>query len=289
MAKQGLFVGLITLDFIYSVNTYPHKNQKIVASNYSVVAGGPATNAAVTFNSLGNPSTLLGVLGSHPLTQLIRADLQYYNVNLVDLDPTRLEAPPVSSIIVTPETGDRMVVSINATKSQVSNFSNLPQFLDNIDIILIDGHQIPMSQIIIQQAKTQKIPIILDGGSWKPGLETILPHITYAICSNAFYPPNCQTSEDVFNYLKALNIPYIAITQGEKPIEYATLKEGSGKISVPTIQAIDTLGAGDIFHGAFCHFILSQNFTTALAESAKIAAQSCQHFGTRQWIQFWEN
>lgn len=286
MAKQGLFVGLITLDFIYSVNNYPHKNQKIVASDYSVVAGGPATNATVTFNSLGNQSSLWGVLGSHPLTQLIRADLQHYHINIVDLDPTRLEAPPVSSIIVTPETGDRMVVSINATKSQVSSFSNLTQSLDNIDIILIDGHQIPMSQILIQHAKTKKIPIVLDGGSWKPGLETILPNITYAICSDSFYPPNCKTSADVFNYLKALNIPYIAITQGEKPIQYATLKEGSGTISVPTIQAIDTLGAGDIFHGAFCHFILSQNFTTALAESAKIAAQSCQYFGTRQWLQF---
>jgi len=285
MPKYGLFVGLITLDLIYSVNEYPRKNQKIVASDYTVAAGGPATNAAVTFNVLGNQSTLLGVLGNHALTQLIRTDLQQYSVNIIDLDPTRLDAPPVSSIVVTPATGDRTVVSINATKSQISNLSNSPQDLDNIEIILIDGHQLPISHALIQQAKIKKIPIVLDGGSWKPGLEKILPDINYAICSDNFYPPHCQTSEDVFAYLKAMNIPDIAITQGEKPIQYVSIKEGNGSIPVPTIQAIDTLGAGDIFHGAFCHFILSQNFATALTESAQIATQSCLHFGTRQWIQ----
>ena len=282
---QGLFIGLITLDFIYSVHEYPKKNQKIVASDYLVSAGGPATNAAVTFNCLGNQSSLSGVLGIHPLTQLIRSDLENYQINIIDLDPNRLEAPPVSSILVTPNTGERTVISINATKSQVSNRLNLLESLDNIDIILIDGHQIPISQEIIQQAKIKQIPIVLDAGSWKPGLERILPNINYVICSDNFYPPNCQTSEDVFTYLQALNIPNIAITKGEKPIQYASLKEGSGNIPIPQIQAIDTLGAGDILHGAFCHFILSQNFTTALAESAQIAAKSCLSFGTRQWIQ----
>ncbi|MFM6354338.1 MAG: PfkB family carbohydrate kinase, partial [Planktothrix sp.] len=139
---QGLFIGLITLDFIYSVHEYPKKNQKIVASDYLVSAGGPATNAAVTFNCLGNQSSLSGVLGIHPLTQLIRSDLENYQINIIDLDPNRLEAPPVSSILVTPNTGERTVISINATKSQVSNRLNLLESLDNIDIILIDGHQI---------------------------------------------------------------------------------------------------------------------------------------------------
>lgn len=282
---QGLFIGLITLDFIYSVHEYPKKNQKIVASDYLVSAGGPATNAAVTFNCLGNQSSLSGVLGIHPLTQLIRSDLENYQINIIDLDPNRLEAPPVSSILVTPNTGERTVISINATKSQVSNRLNLLESLDNIDIILIDGHQIPISQEIIQQAKIKQIPIVLDAGSWKPGLEQILPDINSVICLDNFYPPNCQNSEDVFTYLQSLNIPNIAITKGEKPIQYASLKEGSGNIPIPQIQAIDTLGAGDILHGAFCHFILSQNFTTALAESAQIAAKSCLSFGTRQWIQ----
>lgn len=286
---QGLFVGLITLDLIYSVSQYPQENQKIVASDYTVAAGGPATNAAVTFNCLGNQSILLGGLGSHPLTQLIRTDLQQHSVNIIDLDSTRLDPPPVSSIIVNNTTGDRTVISINATKSQILHPSNLSQYLENTDIILIDGHQISLSKSLIKQAKIKQIPVILDGGSWKPGLETLLPDINYAICSDNFYPPSCQTSREVFTYLQAMNIPNIAITQGEKPIQYVSLKAGSGSIPIPSIQAVDTLGAGDIFHGAFCHFIRSKNFPTALTKSAQIATQSCLHFGTRKWIKFLNN
>jgi sugar/nucleoside kinase (ribokinase family) len=55
-------------------------------------------------------------------------------------------------------------------------------------------------------------------------------------------------------------------------------------IDVPTVQAVDTLGAGDIFHGAFCHYILRENFPTALKQAAHIASFSCQFFGTRRWM-----
>jgi sugar/nucleoside kinase (ribokinase family) len=45
------------------------------------------------------------------------------------------------------------------------------------------------------------------------------------------------------------------------------------------------MGAGDIFHGAFCHYILQESFPDAIASAAKIAAHSCQFFGTRRWMQ----
>lgn len=283
MRKNGLFVGLMTLDWIYLVENYPTQNQKIVASDYTVAAGGPATNAAVTFQNFGNQSTLMGVLGSHPLSQFIQADLSQQGLEIVDLAPNRLDAPPVSSILVSQGTGDRSVISINATKSQISASANLSKILPNIDIILIDGHQIPISEAIAQEAKTYQIPIVLDGGSWKPGLDIILPFVDYAICSANFHPPDCQTSEDIFAYLQSMTIPYIAITQGDQPIQYCT-PINDGSIPVPTIQAVDTLGAGDIFHGAFCHFMFDYPFTEALAKSAKIASQSCLYFGTRQWL-----
>ncbi|MFN7658917.1 MAG: PfkB family carbohydrate kinase, partial [Dolichospermum sp.] len=53
---------------------------------------------------------------------------------------------------------------------------------------------------------------------------------------------------------------------------------------VPTIQPVDTLGAGDIFHGAFCHYILENSFVQALELAANTAAKACQYFGTRNWL-----
>lgn len=280
---QGLFVGLVTLDLIYLAESAPQNNQKIVAADYSVAAGGPATNAAVTFSYLGNQAKVLGVVGSHPMTQLIRSDLDNYKVAIADLEPSLSLPPPVSSIIVTQATGERAVVSINAVKTQASDASIPADILQDIAIVLIDGHQMTVGYAIAPTAKTLNIPVVIDGGSWKPGFENILPFVDYAICSANFYPPNCHTPEEVFTYLKTFNIPHIAITQGEKPIIYSS-QGNTGAVNVPQISTVDTLGAGDIFHGAFCHYILQKNFTQALALSANIAAEACKYFGTRRWM-----
>lgn len=298
MTNYGLFVGLVTLDFIYLAESTPQNNQKLVATDYTVAAGGPATNAAVTFSYLGNQATVLGVVGSHPMTQLIRSDMTKYQVAIADLDPTMNTPPPVSSIIVTQSTGERAVISINAVKTQVTGDSISADILHHIDIVLIDGHQMAVGYIIAQMAKAKNIPVVIDGGSWKPGFEQILPFVDYAVCSANFHPPNCSSSTEVFAYLQSLGIPHIAITQGEKPIEYLNCGQ-RGTVVVPTITPVDTLGAGDIFHGAFCHYILqtrqtdqikssspvpSPQFPIALEKASQIAAKACKLFGTRRWM-----
>ncbi|MBD2385578.1 sugar kinase [Cylindrospermum sp. FACHB-282] len=283
MTNFGLFVGLVTLDLIYLAESAPKNNQKLVATDYTVAAGGPATNAAVTFSHLGNQATVLGVVGSHPMTQLIKTDLANYKVAIADLYPSTNAAPPISSIIVTQATGQRAVVSINAVKTQSTSEAIPPDIWQNVDIVLIDGHQIAVSKVIAQIAKNQNIPVVIDGGSWKPGFAELLPFVDYAVCSANFYPPNCHTGEEVFTYLNALGIPHIAITHGEKPIQYLSGGK-TGVVNVPIIQPVDTLGAGDIFHGAFCHYILGKSFTDALTNAANIAATSCKFFGTRRWL-----
>ena len=284
MKYRGLFVGLVSLDIIYRVDTFPEKNQKIVASDETIAAGGPATNAAVTFSYLGGKGKLVGVVGNHPISDLIRGDLERFNLTISDLNSDWAESPPVSSIIVTKATGDRAVISINATKYKACSYQYPPHVLEDIDIVLIDGHQMEVSQAIAEGAHKQNIPVVIDGGSWKNGFETVLPYVDYAVCSANFYPPDCYTQEDVFAYLSAAGIKYIAITNGEKPIQYLNQDE-KGQLNIPAIKAIDTLGAGDIFHGAFCYYILQQNFIYSLIAATKIAAHSCQFFGSRKWIE----
>lgn len=282
MPYQGLFVGLTTLDFIYLSDRSLQSNQKIVAQDYLTVAGGPATNAAVAFAYFGHQSQLLSVIGHHPLTELIRQDLEQCSVTSLDLIPEQTASPPVSSIVVTATTGERAIISLNAVKSQ-ADYPVVSELLDNIDLVLIDGHQLETSLQVAAIAKQKQIPVVLDGGSWKPGLEKLLPYVDYGICSANFHPPQCQQSEQVFEFLADLGIKHLAITQGGKPI--LCFDSGvSSTIDVPTVKAIDTLGAGDIFHGAFCHHILQSDFSTALQLAAQIASRSCLSFGTRSWL-----
>lgn len=304
----GLFVGLITLDVMYLTPHLPAPNQKIVAQDYAIAAGGPATNAAIAFQYLEHlaqqatrvegarsnlaaaptaATRLMGVLGRHALSQFALADLQQRAIEVIDLDPDCTQPLPTSSILVTQATGDRAVVSLNATRSQVSDYP-IAQALAGVEVVLIDGHQMAIGRRVAQQAKAQQIPVVIDAGSWKPGFETVLPLADYVICSAHFYPPGCTTHQDVFAYLQASGVPHLAITRGAEPILCRSAAETgqsqANEIPVPAAQVIDTLGAGDVLHGAFCHFVVRSDFKTALDQAARIAAQSCQSFGTRAWM-----
>jgi sugar/nucleoside kinase (ribokinase family) len=140
-----------------------------------------------------------------------------------------------------------------------------------------------LGEAIASGAEAKNIPVAIDGGSWKPGFEKVLPFVDYAICSANFFPPNCHNAAEVFAYLSSVGIPHIAVTDGKNPIKYLS-EDRNGAIDVPQIQAVDTLGAGDIFHGAFCYYILQVDFPQALASAARIASHTCQFFGTRRWM-----
>jgi len=280
MNRQGLFVGLATLDIIYQVERLPRPNEKIAALDCAIAAGGPATNAAVTFASRGHQATLAAVFGQHALSEVVRAELQTWNLRLCDLGPDYSQPLPLSSATAIASSGDRAVVSLNARNLQADPALLPPDLLDEIDVVLIDGHQLAASQAIASQARARQIPVVLDGGSWKMGLETLLPAVSYAICSADFFPPNCQQTEAVVAYLQAQGIENIAIAAGDRPIQYWQQDE-SGILPVPSVQAVDTLGAGDILHGAFCAEIGDREFVEALAAAAELASHSCQFLGTR--------
>jgi sugar/nucleoside kinase (ribokinase family) len=285
MGHRGLFVGLTTLDLIYGVSHLPHPNEKQVATEFAIAAGGPATNAAVTFRHLGNEAFLWSGIGQHSVTGLIRADLDEQQVQSYDLLPERMDAPPLSSITVTRQNGDRAVVCRNALHWQASLEHIPPNCLEGIDVVLVDGHQIEMSVAIAQAAQQQGISVVLDGGSWKLGLEKVLPFVDYAICSADFLPPDCTTQAEVVRFLmRAIAQPNIAITRGNQSIQYVC-GELRGEVTVSPITPVDTLGAGDAFHGAFCYWILQSQFVEALRRAGAIASLACQEFGTRSWLE----
>lgn len=272
-------MGLITLDCIYRVDHVPSSDEKLVAKESLLVAGGPATNAAIAFAALGNRARLAGALGQHPLADLIRADLATYGIEIVDLTPELRSPPPLSTILVTAATGDRAVVSRNAVGRQADH-TIAPDLLTDVDLVLIDGHQMTTSYTVAIAAQSQTIPVVVDAGSWKPGFDRVLPLATSVIAAAKFQLPG---QANTLTALSALGIAEVAITHGSNPIQFCD-RGTAGTLPVPQVAVQDTLGAGDIFHGAFCHYRLQVPFIDALTHAAQIAAQSCRHFGPRTWI-----
>lgn len=284
---KGLFVGLAAVDISYTVDEIPRRNQKISVESQQLSAGGPSANAAATFAFLGGRAELVTAIGAHPLSQIIRSDVDRFSISLHDLARGREQAPPISSIMVLRDTGERTVVSANAAV-----FSDIaPDFkasgLNGVTIVQVDGHYMQTCTSVARAANQRGIPVVLDSGSWKKGMPELLPFVDIAICSDDYRPPGCRDTDDVLAFLSARGIWRIAITRGRSSIRFVDRGQ-RGKITVPSVRAVDTLGAGDIFHGAFCYFISQRDasFREALAAAARVATFACKYPGTRSWMQY---
>jgi sugar/nucleoside kinase (ribokinase family) len=283
---RGLFVGLATVDISYTVDEIPRRNQKISVEGQQLLAGGPSANAAATFGFLGGRASLVTAVGGHPLASIIRADAERFSISLHDLARGRTEAPPVSSIMVLRGTGERTVVSANAAVFSAIAAEFNPRWLSGVSIVQVDGHYMKLCIAAAQAAHESGIPVVLDSGSWKKGMDELLRLVDIAICSEDYLPPGCRDVQDVFEFLGDRGIQRIAVTRGADGIRVID-GQRQATIAVHKIRAVDTLGAGDIFHGAFCYYASQPGceFREALSAASRVASFSCRCPGTRSWME----
>ncbi|MCL2457483.1 MAG: PfkB family carbohydrate kinase [Desulfobulbus sp.] len=282
--QKGVFLGLSTADIVYYVPQCLQRNQKLKAERQLAYAGGPATNAAVAFAAFGNEASLVTGLGQHPLAHLAKADLAAHKVRLIDSTDQPRRPPVLAAVIVDLSNGERSVVYSSTDLRRLRRDCINETTLEYADILMLDGFYLPQAVQLATWAKPKRVPVVLDGGSWKDGLDTLLPLVDYAICSPAFYPPGCTDPDSIFAYLRDHGVEHMAITRDGEPI----LAHADGQLcEVPVMQVkvVDTLGSGDIFHGAFCHYILENDFLLSLERAAEVASLSCASLGTRAWIE----
>jgi sugar/nucleoside kinase (ribokinase family) len=284
LAGSGLFVGLATLDVIQYVERLPGPNEKVVATAADVAAGGPATNAAVTFAALGGRATLLTALGAGPLRTVVAEDLTRHHVDVVDAAAPSHRGPASSAVTVIAGTGDRSVVSVNAEAARIDVPAELSDLVTSADVLLVDGHLPDLTHAAVAAAMSSEVRVVLDGGSWKPAIADVLPQLDAAVCSAAFVVPDGCGHAESAQALLNMGVPFVAFTDGPHAIRWWT-KEQSGAVDVPAVAARDTLGAGDAFHGAFAFALTAgTDNVAALGFAAAVAAVRVEHVGPRAWL-----
>jgi sugar/nucleoside kinase (ribokinase family) len=270
-------VGLATVDLIQRVDRLPGVDEKAEALAADLAAGGPATNAAVTAAALGATVTLVTAVGAHPLGALIRADTQRYGVMLLDATPLARTSPPVSAVTVLDATGERTIVSRNARGAEVTAPPGLEEVLSTADVILVDGHHPELARAAARSGR----PLLLDAGSWRPVFAELLTVADVVVCSAAFRPPGTAPVQEA---LRAAGVRRGAITHGPGPVSWWS-GDDTGELAVPSVSAVDTAGAGDVFHGAFAVALArGDDLVSALRHAIGIAGIRVQHAGPRSWL-----
>ena len=282
-SKKTVFIGRSTIDHTFLLDSFPVENTKVFARDYLCQYGGPALNAAITFNLLGGSARLISLFGNHESMIKVKNDLKSkYDLALVDLIKGSNYRIPESSVYVSFISGTRTIV--NPPRQDYEGDINLKDInLAESSVILLDGFIFSKKlKDELSEARRSGSIIVLDGGSWKSHTSNILDIVDIAICSRKFLIPGKDVNQTISRMIDK-GVGFIAITDNEKEIKvYQGGMEKS--IPVPAINAVDTSGAGDVLHGAFC-FYLSEGFNNieALSRAALIASKSCCHFGTHTW------
>lgn len=275
--KTGLFVGLAGLDFVYVQDDIPNNNSKSKTNDYRVCVGGPATNAAIAFTLLGGKSILVSCIGNSPYGQCIKDQLMEYDIKVLDGIETLKTIPNISSITVNPKTGSRTIWS-GQQKIDKEIIVNCDNELEQADFCLFDCNQIEISLPVLEKAHMLRKEIVLDAGSWKQHMPHYIKKASVAIASSSCIPP--VVLGDFISFSKLSGVKKIAVTDGENPIIWQD-EYSHGTITPLKVNAIDTLGAGDVFHGAYCYFSFEKNlcFANALENASIIASKSVEHYG----------
>jgi sugar/nucleoside kinase (ribokinase family) len=272
-----LLAGLCTIDVVQRVDELPAPGEKVQSRSVDVAAGGPATNAAVTVSALGGTAVLWTVLGTHPLADLARADLAACGVDVVDADPAHADPPALSAVAVRDRDGERTVVSRNASGHKSAKAPAL-DFPDDVGAVLLDGHHPELALAAAREANRRGVPVVLDAGSWKPVLGELLPLVDIAACSAQFRAPGAT--------LRERGVTTVITTAGAEPVRWWADGQ-TGEVPVPRVVAVDTLGAGDVWHGALAYgrALAGEIDLPRLIEFAnEFAAERVRYAGPRTWF-----
>jgi len=277
-APRGLFVGLATLDVIHRVAALPGPNQKITALTTDVAAGGPAAVAAITFAALGGSALGVTALGPGAAADAVRADLAGAGVEAVDVAPPGFVLPP-ASVLVVEGTGERSVVGGGAGRIPVTPPADVLALAEGAEVLLIDGHHPEVAVTFARAVGASGRPVVADLGSTKPVYDRVLPWITDAILSADYRTADGSAPAEMLGRGPLL----VAVSHGPGPLEWWTLVD-RGTIEVPPVAAVDTLGAGDVLHGAYAFALAAgQERPDALRTAVRVAGIRVAHIGPREW------
>jgi sugar/nucleoside kinase (ribokinase family) len=289
----GVIAGLCIVDLVHRVVSPPGPDEKVTALSRDLAAGGPATNAAVTFAALGGEAWLLTVVGSGGLAPVVRTDLARPRLTTVDLAATVPDVEVnVSSVVVVDATGDRSVVSLDAApvdESVAVEAARTALADATAEVVLLDGHYPLVALEVAAWGRARRIPVVLDAGRWKPHFAELVPMVDEVVCSAAFSVPTGSGFGRIADWCHAAGAGVVAQTHGGAPIELST-RGGRAVIPVPAGPVTDTLGAGDVLHGAYAfHRAAGGDPKEALRRAAEVASFACGFAGPRTWLPSWAN
>lgn len=273
-------VGLACLDYLFQVEDLPSGGGKFFAKNYVAAPGGPAAAASIAAAALGHEAVFLGRLGDDGVAEEIIRHLRTRGVDTSHIRKVSGHSSQVSSVIVDGD-GERQI--INYSSSQLDpDPSWLPEeVIQSADVVLADVRWPEGAEKALKIAAASNVSSLLDADIAPIDISHLVGLARYAVFSERGLEAvtGLKSPEDGLLSAARSSGAWVGVTLGEKGSFWL---EDTKLCSCPAekIEAVDTCGAGDVFHGAFAVALAEKMpMPEAMRFSGATAALKCLQFG----------
>ena len=277
-----LCIGMPVRDLIYRIKDLPGRGEKVRAEHFEELAGGNALNAAIGIVRLGGRALFSGPMGDAAETssryifeQLAKEGIDANVVHMAGI------VTPVSNVMIDPS-GERTVVTYRDPKLWNVKLPDTNELLAGCAAVLTENRCAGFATDLCVEASRRNIPVVLDADtvmSMREGLLTAASHIIFSAEALAATAGTANL-EDALRRIAEQTRSFLAVTRGAQGMMW--LDEAGRAQVMPTfpVHTVDTLGAGDVFHGAFALAITEgRSIGDAMRFASAAAALKCTRFG----------
>jgi sugar/nucleoside kinase (ribokinase family) len=280
-------VGLNATDTVLIVPHFPAYAGKVPFEDEQMSPGGQVASALVACSRLGLRTKYIGSVGDDLRGRIQMESLQGTGINLDHVMVRPGCANQSAYIIIDRSTGERTVLWRRDDCLKLHPEEITDEMISDARLLHIDGHDTPAVARAAEIARRHGIPVTVDVDTIYHGFDRVLKNVDYLVASSEF--PTAWTGEtDPFKALTTIQEEYgmkvAAMTLGA----HGALARENGRFHYApafVVNCVDTTGAGDVFHGAFCYAVLQgMAMSEALEFSNAMAALNCTALGARGGI-----
>ena len=277
-----LTVGVAVIDIVMSVDSLPRKPEKYRARDAAIVGGGCAANAAAAVARLGGRSLLAARTGQDQIGDMIVAGLAGEGVDCTLVRRIPGGRSSFSSIYVD-AAGDRQIVNFRDMALSFDASWLEQRIPDNVDAVLADTRWPQGAAVAMKVARARGIPGILDAEAPVREADDALrqaSHIAFSAQGLRDFA-GVDDLDDALAKAREETSAWVCVTDGAAGVTFFEDGERANEPAFP-VDVVDTLGAGDVWHGAFALALgEGQRARSAIRFASAVAALKCTRFGGR--------
>jgi sulfofructose kinase len=281
-------VGLNATDTLILVPRFPAYAGKEPFVDEMYSPGGQVASAMVACAKLGLRTKYIGTVGDDERGRIQIDSLQGTGINLDHVQVRKDCANQSAYIVIDQSTGERTVFWRRSDGLRLEPHEISPEMITCARLLHIDGHDTAAVGRAAAIARQHNIPVTVDVDTVYHGFDKVLPNVDYLITSSEF-PVRWTGEGDPFRALILIQEEYgmkvAAMTLGS----FGSIARMDGKFCYSpafVVNCVDTTGAGDVFHGAYCYGVLQGlSLRDTLDLSNAMAALNCTAIGARGGIQ----